>query len=360
MKIGILTFHRAVNYGAVLQAYALQEYLRQKGHDVYILDYKPDYMQERYALHSLKHWVGRSLGTTIYKILTEPFLIANREKRYKNFQEFVENYLRLSEKCDLSQLNDFDALVFGSDQIWQPSLTGGAFDPTYFGQGFSGKKLSYAASSRISSLSESDIEFLKEKLNSMNYIGVREPRLKELLQPLVEREISINLDPTLLAGKAWIDGITTKRMVNDEYCLIYEIQRHKKVRNAAKKYSSRSNSKCVEIMANDTLSFSGGGINTASPEVFLSYIKYAKCVFTTSFHGTALSILQEKDFYYFRQHNNSDERIENLLSQLNLEDRILEMGVTPVEKPIDYKVVNALFQKAQVDSGKYLENALDS
>lgn len=358
MKIGIFTFHRAYNYGAVLQAFALQEFLRHEGHEVSVVDYYPDYLKDRYPRHSLKHWIGRSISSTIEKIVSEPFLISGRCKRYDRFDSFINNRLRLYPYEDGSDFSEFDALIFGSDQIWQPSLTGGNFDPVFFGCGFQPRKVSYAASNRIKTLSESEASFVTKCLNAMSGVGVREPALKLVLQPLVNREIAVNLDPTLMAGHNWVDGLKLERPVHSRYCLVYEIQRHKSVRFLAKEYAINNGIIYKELLSGDVVPKCHNDINTASPEEFCAYIKYADCVFTTSFHGVALSVLQKRDFYYFRQHTNADERIESFLNRISLGSRIIEMDTMPSFDGIDYSSVEALLEREQEESRDYLRNAL--
>ena len=358
MKIGILTFHRAYNYGAVLQAFALQEFLRHEGHDVSVIDYYPDYMKERYLRHSLKHWIGRSISSTIKKIFSEPFLISGRCKRYDRFDTFINNRLRLYPYEPSSHFAEFDALIFGSDQIWQPSLTGGNYDPVFFGCGLQSRKLSYAASNRVKTLSERDASFLTKHLNNMSGVGVREFSLKNLLQPLVKSEIAVNLDPTLMAGSAWVDGMNLERPINSHYCLVYEIQRHEAVRSLAKFYSRSKGISYREILSGDVAPKGKNEINSASPEDFCAYVRFADYVFTTSFHGVALSVLQKRNFYYFRQHTNADERIESFLNRISLGDRVIEMNIMPHFNNIDYSSVGTLLEREQKDSRFFLRSAL--
>lgn len=75
MKIGILTFHCAHNYGAMLQCYALQEYLKGRGDEVYVIDYRPDYLVFPYRRHQLVHWFSKSPLRMLKRLLSEPFYI---------------------------------------------------------------------------------------------------------------------------------------------------------------------------------------------------------------------------------------------------------------------------------------------
>lgn len=355
MKIGILTFHCAYNYGAVLQAFAMQEYLRSIGHESYIIDYRPGYMKERYERHTIRHWLGRSLSTTFTKVFTEPFLIWSRCRRYDKFESFIQNRLKL---VPINGNYSFDAIVLGSDQIWQPSLTGGSFDGMFLGEGFSCGSFSYAASSRINKLTEAESAYLMQRLNELKAIGVRELKIKELLQPLSQKTIAVNMDPTLMAGESWLNYLQLDNPSKDEYVFVYEIQRHREVRNAANAFAGKNGFKSIEVTGNDIPDLACTLDRTASPEGFCAYIKFAKCIFTTSFHGVALSILQKRPFFYFMQHTNSDERILSLLRLLHLENRAIEMNEELPIAEIDYSVVEEALQNLQKESRDYINNAL--
>ena len=146
MRIGILTFHCAHNYGAMLQCYALQEYLKGRGDEVYVIDYRPDYLTHPYKKHKLSHWLSKDPLRTLKRLLSEPFLLKKRGKRWDGFDNFMRMKLNLYPYDMSSDYSNFDWLLFGSDQIWSSRLTGGRFDPVFFGQGVNCRKATYAAS----------------------------------------------------------------------------------------------------------------------------------------------------------------------------------------------------------------------
>lgn len=172
MKVGILTFHCANNYGAVLQCYALQEYLRSLGHEAYVIDYRPDYVVRRYKVFSRRNWIVRDFKKTIKKLFSEPYLCIVRYKRNKRLESFIKNRYNLYPYS--ADKSVFDAIVLGSDQIWNPNLTGKSFDEVFFGKDFHCKKISYAASNRTESLSPAEEAFYIKHLAELDSIGVRE------------------------------------------------------------------------------------------------------------------------------------------------------------------------------------------
>ena len=358
MRIGILTFHCANNYGAVLQCFALQEFLRSLGHDAYVIDYRPNYVVNRYKVFSIRYWIARDLKRTLKKILTEPYLCYIRYQRKKRLDAFIENKYNLYPYSPNDF--DFDAVVLGSDQIWNPKLTGKGFDKVFFGKGFHCKKIAYAASNRSESLTSEEEVFYKSQLAELDYIGVRESTLQLLLQPLTDKKIYLNVDPTLLADKRWINNLNLERPIVGNYVMLYEVSRHPESRLVSMNYANQNNCSFIELTGALALSYRHTSHldQTASPEKFLGYLKNANCIFTTSFHGTALSILFEKEFYYMRQNTSSDLRIVSLLEVLGLKDRIIEKGEVPQQKSIDYNIVRNKLETFRSESVKFLETAL--
>ena len=118
MKIGILTFHCAHNYGAVLQAYGLQEYLRSQGHETYIIDYRPGYLTRNYNALNIRFWMASTPREIVYKLRYEPFLWKHRILRGKAFDRFIRNRFDLHPYVRHTNFSDFDAIFLGSDQIW--------------------------------------------------------------------------------------------------------------------------------------------------------------------------------------------------------------------------------------------------
>lgn len=358
MKIGILTFHRANNYGAVLQCYALQEFLKSQGHETYVIDYRPDYVEKRYKVFSRRYWIVRDLKKTFKKLLTEPYLCYIRYKRNKELDVFIKNRYNLYPYSP--EESDLDVVVLGSDQIWNPKLTGKSFDEVFFGKGYKCRKIAYAASNRSEFLTPEEEDFYRSHLCKLHSIGVRESTLHSLLQPLTEKKIHLNIDPTLLIDKKWAGSLKLTRPINSNYVMLYEVTRHLKNRIMSMKYAKRNDCSFVELTGALALSYRHTRHldQTASPEKFLSYLKYASCIFTTSFHGTALSVLFEKDFYYIKQNTSADLRIETLLKVLGLENRIIDTPNIPHNVPIIYDDVRGRLDTFRRESVNYLKNAL--
>lgn len=356
MKLGIFTFHCAHNYGAVIQCYALQEYLKSLGHVVYVIDYRPTYLVNYYKKYKRCYW---SEGKNrINSIFVESIRFLYREGRYKAFQSFINNRLQLYPYKIGDDFSDFDAILLGSDQIWNPDITGKSFDPVFFGEGIACKKIAYAASNKNYTLTHEEKDYYVKSLLNLDHIGVRESTLQHLLQPLTEKKVYLNVDPTLLAGDILFKDLDITQGFKHKYVLIYEITSHKNVYEMAKKYALSNQYKLKELNSKIIETRLRERDQTASPEKWIRYIKHAEMVVTTSFHGVAVSILLKNKFFYVRQNNPDDYRIESLLNQLNLQDRIIEPTEIISDTPIDYSSVNKNLELIRKDSEKYIAESL--
>ena len=154
MKIGILTFHCAHNYGAVLQCYALLQYLRSLGHEALIVNYRPEYLLKPYTI--VPDLGNTSLVGKIKILLNFILSFPVRVIRYKGFEKFIDKYLLLSKVVDRASIDSLacNIYIIGSDQVRNPKITEG-FDDVYWGNFVvrkNVKKITYAVSIGLSNL----------------------------------------------------------------------------------------------------------------------------------------------------------------------------------------------------------------
>lgn len=351
MKIGILTFHCAHNYGAVLQCYALQEVLKGMGHSVEIIDYRPDYLRIPYDVISLRRiWSCNPLRLA-KRIISEILSLPQRILRHRKFEQFINRYLNLSESTGIS--SDYDVYVMGSDQIWNSKITKG-FDNVYFGY-FSFSKgnkkyMAYAASMETESLDRATIDYMRKALNNFDAISVRETHLAYLLQPLTNKTIQVVLDPTLLAdSNIWNAFIDSNSPLKERYILAYQIQSDKDTLRTAE-YIARQLKAKVLILSYLPACFQSKNLyQTESPKSFVNLIKHASCVVTRSFHGIAFSIILNRPFYCIYS-GNGDTRSISLLSLLDLRERMIEKDTLPIFQKIDYQRVNRILDETKKKS----------
>ena len=345
MKIGILTFHCAHNYGAVLQCYALQETLRQMGHEVEVIDYRPDYLVKPYKWFDIHWFISRNPINAARKFSKEIVLLLTRIKRYRAFEKFISSRLNVSDRVNFDSIpSKYDIYIMGSDQIWNPYITHG-FEPAYFGKfKFSKEKrkyIAYAASMETKSLGEKAQNFYKQTLKNFDAVSVREFQLATLLQPLTDKKIETVLDPTLLADSSIWNKIAKRPKINQKYVLVYQVRGEKQnILSVANKIACQLNAVVVEVTSWFSIQFKRIKIQNAAPEEFLGLIKYASFVVTTSFHGTAFSVIFNRPFYCIRLDDGCDTRSMSLLKNIGLENRMITKDLNPVPSGIDYVEAN--------------------
>ena len=330
MKIGILTFHFACNYGAVLQCYALQHYLTVAGHEVSVVDYRPKSVSEGYRWFDIRRFWGATPARFWRKTKSELKVIGSRRKRYSAFDSFVSRSLTLTEpvydKDSMAALaKDFDLIIAGSDQIWNTRLTNG-IDPIYWGafqRGSGTSLISYAASMEDGFSNETKAG-VSSLLTGFNALSVREESLKNALEPYLDgRKVSTVVDPTLLLDKDQWSSLASGPLIKEPYLLFYQVRRSEKARDAAVELARRKGLKPVFISAKPELENSPE-VAESSPEQFVSLFRNASFVVTTSFHGTVFSLIFEKDFICMPVQDGRNSRQENLLSSVGLPDRNIE------------------------------------
>lgn len=373
MKINTITCHNVYNYGATLQAYALQTYLQSLGNKVEIIDYAPGY-------HSWSCW-NIPENSAVYKLVSNNlfihFLYAChrwiKHKRDTNiirknkFDEFDEKYLCLTAKHYVSyeQLKQdppkADIYIAGSDQIWNP-VGGTGLDPAfYLNFGEAGiHRISYAASFGVSILSEHQKDIIKNNLSCMDNISVRESTGLNILKSLnINSGVQV-LDPVFLLDKAtWLQFIAgTKKVVERNYVLIYDFfQDDPNIKQKAFQLKSFAGLNIVSVNDNGKLPYADVNISDASPLEFLSLINNADVVISNSFHATAFSIILNKDFYVYPviRHTN-ESRMIDLLNQFHLFDRY---NANEIQDSINWININKICKEKRQAACKFLLNAIN-
>lgn len=343
MKIGILTFHNAINYGAVIQCYALKEFLVQRGHDVQVIDYRNPYVEDYAKLIPLSVISAKkSLVSKLKSIVISLIVYKGKQKISKIFKTFVESRLNTSPRCHSAAEipSDYDCIVFGSDQIWNPNLCGG-FDPAFYGQFPKGrtKFVSYAASmGNVSLFSDKDWQDIYSRLTAFDHISVRELSLRQVLEQRFHFLVSNCVDPTFLVDSKILLSLAKDPGIRD-YIFVYNVMNDDNSEDFADRMAMKNGLKVVIGQAKPRVrrlnkNISHILVDSLSPEEFLGYIKYANIVIGNSFHSIALSIVFRKDFYSLA--SNKSERIVDLLSHIGLSDR----HVRSIEKHIEVESIN--------------------
>lgn len=356
MKIGILTFHRAINYGAVLQCYALFQTLHMKGHEVEVIDYRPEYIEKYRTLFIF----SKTQNPIVFckNLLRSALLFNERKKAIRNFDDFISKIDTspvVKNADDIAALK-YDLIICGSDQIWNRRITNNKYDLFYWGQFEhpNTKIASYAASYGTVN-SSSDVEnMLKKMLNRIDAIGVREKDFANYLK-ILGLDAHVCVDPTILANQQIFYDLVEKP-TDDNYILVYALKEREKVVLWAKKIQEKNGLKIVVLGGNVSIK-TYYGINVkviqgVSPKLYLGYFKKAKIVVNTSFHGTVFSTLFRKDFYSLDVDNSG--RYKQYLDAVGLSDRFVKFDDTPSLRSIDYSEFEDRKMKLVKESELYI------
>lgn len=368
MKIGIITFNGAHNYGAQIQVFAMQTYLVSLGHDVKVINYRIPEIAKSYRVIKHKKRKNKLKGALIYGY---EYLDLYTKKRYKlrkrdKFEYFINNHLNVTDEYttidELRSANfDFDIMLSGSDQVWNFNLTKG-LKPAFF-LDFGNKdikRISYAASLGIEEIPDSYKNIYKKYLSNLDNIAVREESAKDLLTPLTDKDVEVVLDPTFLVDRSVYDEILVKPTTSEKYIYMHMLVEDELLLQYVKEASERLNLPIIHNKDNKYFDNELYLANDTGPKEFLGLISNAEYVFTNSFHATALSIIFNKLFVTI-PHKKYPTRMVNLLSKFDLLNFLLgtyDSKFLIEKQKIDYKSVNKIMKNSAASSKQYLDKAL--
>jgi hypothetical protein len=325
-KIGLITTHFAINYGATLQAYALHKAINNLNHTCEVVDYSPSeqvYGKEiSYNFSSLKESVN-SL-----------FIFFNRKyqkdmaSKINSFDLFVrENFNLSTDKYSSYQdlkanILEYEVLICGSDQIWNLNLIN---DPVFFLE-FTEELpktrfISYAASI-AEELTKEKYQELVKRVSHFSAISIREKNDACKLRQLSKKKINWVLDPVFLLTKSDWRCISKDVDIDEPYILCYEVSSSKIFSEALRIFKKKSGLRLVCINSRPYNKHNADVMLTdVSPQEFIGLIKNASFVFTSSFHAVVFSIVFERQFFVVANKLRSS-RHESILNALSLESRL--------------------------------------
>ena len=331
LKTGLITFQNANNYGAVLQAYALQTTLENLGHEVSVINYDSPKMEL---------------------------------KRYQSslFASFISKYLNLTDayyKSSDIDTKDYDIMITGSDQVWNPIIT--EFDPTYFLNFVDSntKKASYAASVGINGdRLEEYREFFETNIRGMDFISLREKSQKRFVESITDKNVSVNIDPTLLleAGE-YEKKFNVSRCVSD-YIFMYSNNADAKILDFVNLLSVYTGMPVIAVSrVKETLFVKDSRVFAqVRPEDWLEAIASSAIVITDSFHGLMFSLIFERPFYIYTKIRSNISRITDILEKCNLSDRKLKdvVSADDVSFEVDFSTTRRFIREERGRSFDYL------
>lgn len=363
-KIGIVTIqHARYSYGAILQALATCLICQRFSDRVDIINYENRYEQKG-VKNANTSFVGRLIR--FFNYLVRMYLYGGYKNPYIDSSNIDKIYPSITNRCyhSISEMEelDYDILITGSDQVWNPIITGG-IDPVFFLQ-FSNpqKRLSYASSMGSYELDDDEKIKVKKMLSKYNSISVRENFAKEQLSELYNGDIKVVMDPTLLLNREqWMDYFHIQaKPIKDSYILTffvtsgiesYWVDIEKYIRYYKlpiwNVQSHRYKSSHVDRV-----------ISAPTVEEFLSLIDNAAVVITNSFHGTAFAVNFKKEFIPILAKKNP-QRVINLLETIGLTDRI-NIPVEKLDSLINYEDVHDKLAFWREESLTWLDNSINN
>lgn len=355
MKIGILTQHFLLNYGGIIQNFALQQVLLKLGHEPLTFEHDTCYSRTRWFLRSAKHILkSHSLkGLPVYP--TYQGRIGN-----KNFIKFVLKNIRSVTvndfTPDLTQKYGLDAYIVGSDQVWRPAFNLGPRLGNMF-LDFAGddvQKLSYAASFGCKEWEYNEEQERRSGLLSKRFdaISVREVSGVELCREHFGMEATLVLDPTLLLNKEDYAKVCDDVPKKQKHIFVYSLVVGEEVLTVAKKLSEATMLPIVVKQAGSKVK------KEDTIEDWFAEFRDADYVVTDSFHGMVFSIIFNKPFAIVMNPSGGNDRYISLLSQLGLMERIVKDGTLPSDSVIDWQKVNMQLDSLRKTSLEFLKNNL--
>lgn len=378
-KLGIITWYWG-NYGSILQAYALQKTLSELGYDCETVCHCVNGKTFTRLKYRLKHMgIPQTFKFYFKKVYTKFYLKAKNlhiSRREDIFRNFIEKNILLSrnrynnsnfEKCS----DEYDVLVCGSDQIWNPNFT---FLSEFYWLGFASKntiKVSYAPSLGVKEITTKQSVIIENFLQSFSGISVREKSSELVLKKVLGNKFDIQtvLDPTLLLEKEKWSSVSEGRSVPDNYLFAYLIRGSQKQRNYITNIAKEMKLKLVvypflelDSIERDEFTWGDMRVFEDSPFDFIEKIRNASLIITDSFHCSVFSIIYHKDFYVLRKANDKTSqfgRLDNLLTMFGQSERIISEYDSFNLKNVSYDGVDEILKQRRESSISFLRNAIN-
>ena len=354
------------NYGSALHTYALHRVINSLAPDqvsAIVLDYCPDVLRDKDVLNPIKNMWDADEESRHMCELSMPAIRINNDKfnRFYKEQYNISKHKYTSENFNDSLKNeDLYGYICGSDTIWCIREFKG-FDDGYFGNYPVMKNshtISYAASFGDVDFTDEELLVLKEKMQNYKAISVRENVNLDFIKANTNVPVCRVVDPTLLLKGEGYDVITSDRMIDEPYILLYVRRYNKAMEAYADAMAMKMGCKVVEISLRAVNSARHIMKYDAGVEEFLSLVKHAELMVTNSFHGAIFGIQMHTDIRVFSREQ-ADNKIDELLELVGLSDCKMITGFEPEPEAIDFSKVEELLVDKRAASIDYLKTALE-
>lgn len=361
MRIGIVTFHCAYNFGSALQTWALKRQLERMGHEARVVDYRgADFEQYRLIqAHSPKALLASLV-----------FYGPNRRRR-DSFERFISERLAPTARYGVDDEarmaaelpGEFDCFICGSDQIWNLDCTCGPVGPYFLSFAGDARRVAYAPSLSHTSFEEHNFgpaqrEQIAVWLGRFSAVSVREAVTAPLYQPLCPVPIEACVDPTLLLGAADYEGLATETPDAAGTLFVYMLEKNPQLVAYAGRLA-RELGLTVSYVSKRPLSFGVPARNYygAGPSEFLGLVRDAAAVVTNSFHATVFSLLFGTPFQTFVTER-SGARMRELLGELGEQSHLVDRSVLEEPTAVPAETLAPRLGKLRSRSLGFLDRAL--
>lgn len=387
-RIGLILAFKGTNYGALLQAFATQTIIESLGFETEILDYrmktKLEILPRFFSRGFIKHYILSKMKEKNYRELSkheqqnERFK-RNREERVNISKDFRDRRLqRIKVLTGLKSLKKeaetLSAVIVGSDQKWTPGACYGMIDSLRFvPKGV--RRVSYATSLGVSEYPDYCKYSSRKMWEKIDFLSVREQQGANIIKEICgdNIKVSVVLDPTYLITKdEWLELIHAREMLNEKYLFCYFLGNDIESKKCARRYAENKGLKLVSLCSSESFSeidysYADHLVYGASPEDFVNWIRGAECIFTDSFHGTAFSIINQKQFYVFYRKRDDVEmsrnsRIDDILETWQIKERLIKDKDRDWksfnETIINYGEMTNILSEKRLESISFLQKAL--
>lgn len=380
--VAILTkYYRNYNYGGMLQGYALYSAIKSLGYSVDIISYDVRKNANSVYPSIIQQTKQYGLGAAIPKVAEKVIakgkffikdILEERTELFDKFEADIDADTDLYSDDSINNLKrEYRVFVSGSDQIWNPNAVRNLYLQTFVSEPY--RKISYAASIGRDIFSDYEADIMIPAINRFGTIGVREKTAKKLLSKYISQPVTTVLDPTFLLPIEEWEKVSTKRLIDEKYALVYFFSDSLEVRKKAQEFCKERGLKLVVIpYAKQEYNLSdskgpGTRMNDVGPREFVSLVKNAEFVFTDSFHGAVFSLIHQVPFAVFERnksgHVSMNSRLYDLLELFQEKDRLVNVGDfnrVAALSSIDSEKIKKVISSWRELSLKFLSDSIDA
>lgn len=365
MKIGILTMHYRRNYGGILQSYAMMKVLQGLGHDVEVINFKYESNPKRTIATRFTSLFNRFMKfnrkNKISSIKVRPLPL----EHLKAFEEFKARYMHYSLEVGNETIGSvaplYDAIIVGSDQVWNNLFDKKLYFFFDWVPEFKGRRIAYAPCSIYQEVPQYNKTRLNELLNKFDAISVRDETTANMVKSAIGEKPKIVLDPTCLYD---FSEFAKDPIIDEDYIFAYilgsEIScgHHEVLKQIKQKYGDMK--VVAAIIPNVSLEvekFADDIRYNASPSDWVNFIAHSKFVYTDSFHGCMFAMKYHKPFLAYYKDSRRVSRLKDIKDTYAI-DNIIPSGNEIVLHNIDYSKVDAILKQKKILSLEYLHSSL--